>query len=193
MIIPHKTSYLIRLYQNSLFHDTTTLQSERIYVFYLLLTPILGWLKETLSRYDLEKDEIESEIYIYSAKLFKKFNPEKSSIIPYLEKHIPWEAGHLIERFERKTDKEIPYSLINTKEKTYEIQEEFYWDAKKILFEDRYVGKIFTRAEKYIILNIIAADKLDLTKSNLARLCGLSRITMIEKLKELSQLEEIRQ
>jgi hypothetical protein len=193
MTLSSKTANLMRTFANALFHKRDTPQSERIYAFYLLLRPMLSWLGETLSEYNLEKDEVESELYLFCAELFKRFNPKKSSIIPYLEKHIPWIAGHWVAKLKRNIIPEEPQGLFIESEGTCEIQEQFYWTPENILFEERYIGKSFTVSEKYVIFRILIADKSDLTQAGLARICGLSRKTMINKLKEMSsKLEEIK-
>lgn len=192
MTIPTKNADLIRTYQNAIFHKKDVPKSERIYAFYLLLRPILSWLGKTLSEYNLQRDEVESELYLFCAELFNRFNPQRSSIIPYLEKHVPWIAGHWVEKMKRTMLYEIPSGLIKTSGEPNYIQEQFYWKPENILFEERYIGKFFTRAQKYIIFKVLTADKSDLTQTGLAKLCGLSRKTMINQLKELSELEEIK-
>jgi len=192
MFISTNRANLLRTYQNALFHKINIPKSKRIYAFYLLLRPIISWLGTTLLKYNLEEDEVESELYLFCAELFNKFNPQKSSIVPYLEKYIPWIAGHWIDKFKRTILPEISSGLIDIQEEPYYIQEQFYWTPENILSEERYVGKSFTRSEKYVIYTVLRANRSELTQSNLARTCGLSRKTMINKLKEMSILEEIK-
>ena len=151
MQIPTRRQELLRKYEKGLFHTKDLPKHERLYGFYLLLRPILGWLKEELIKKGLEPDEAESELYLYSSKLFNEFNTSRSSIIPYLEKAIPWAASKLL-----RTKKE---AKITYQEEEYFLDEEFYWDPIKILIEDRYVGKMFTRSEKSVISRILSEDK----------------------------------
>lgn len=192
IIIPRDREALIKKYQNALFNNPTEPKSERIYVFYLLVRPLLDWLVDIIKSYDLNKAEIESELYIYTANLFNYYNPNKSSIIPYLKKYIPWTATHLVHKLNRQTLKE---QLNNNyiPENYYCLDEEYYWNPNKILFEERYVGKRFTTGEKYAIYRILFLDSSELTTVNLAKELGVSRITMINKLKELQELEEFKQ
>ena len=151
MQIPTRRQELLRKYEKSLFHTKDLPKHERLYGFYLLLRPILGWLKEALIEKGLEPDEAESEIFLFASYLFDKFNTNRSSIIPYLEKAIPWATAKLLRT---KKEAEITYQ-----EEEYFLDEEFYWDPIKILIEDRYVGKCFTRGEKYIILKVLAEEE----------------------------------
>lgn len=192
IIVPRHNAALIKTYQRSLFHDTQIPQSERIYTFYLLVRPLLKWLVPVFSEYNLERNEVESEIYLFCAELFKKFNPAKSSIIPYLEKYIPWTTNHWIRRLKKNNPFVSKNSPKDVQKESYTLQEQYYWHPEKILFEERYVGKVFTKAEKYVISILLTTDQADLTQSGLARIYGLSRTTMINQLKKLSKLEEIK-
>jgi hypothetical protein len=181
MLIPSARAALLRNYQSVLFSDETHPVSERRYVFYLLLQPILQWVKPILRRESLEADEIESEIFLLCAKIYDLFDSKKSSLVPYLEKQIPWSVEHLTRRFKKKVIKtySVPADSI--------IDEEFYWYMPNILIEDRYVGKVFTRAEKYIISKILTSDDDKLTQVDIAKQLGVNRITANRYLSELRE------
>ena len=191
MHIPSAQAQKLRDYQNSLFNNPTEPKSERIYVFYLLVRPHLLWLRDKLiENFHMKNCEAESEVYIFCANLFNNFNYEKSSIVPYLVKYIPWIASKLERKLTRQLLKEVPSGLINIPEKPYGIQEEYYWKVPNILLTDRYIGKSFTRSEKYVIYMILTSDSKELTKNHLARKCNIDRKTMVSKLMDLREVLE---
>lgn len=181
MLIPSARAALLRNYQSVLFHDKTHPLSERRYVFYLLLRPILEWLKSILMTKGLESAEAESELFIFCSGLFDKFDSTKSSIVPYLNKQIPWSIEHLARRFNKKEAQF--YDVIDYEE----LDEEFYWSIPNILTEDRYTGKVFTKAEKYLIFRILALDDDKLTQVDIAEQLGVNRLTANKYLLEIRE------
>jgi hypothetical protein len=185
MLIPSAQAALLRNYQTVLFHDETHPVSERRYVFYLLLRPLLQWLNPILVGKGLEPNEVESEIFLLCSSIYDKFNPAKSSIVPYLEKQIPWSIEHLARRFKKKE------ATCYSAPEQYELEEEFYWTVPSILTEDRYIGKVFTRSMRHVIYNILTSDDQDLTTEALARKMQINRLTMRKNLNEIrEQLEK---
>jgi len=188
MLIPSARANHIRNYQTALFYSPTEPKSERMYVFYLLLRPILIWVKELMiTDFLLEPSEAESELYLLCCRLFDGFDKEKSTLIPYLKKYIPWKVNHLIRKLTKNSQREVPSGLIDLPEEPYEIDEEYYWKLPNVLFTERFIGKVFTRRQKYYISKILIADDNKLTKKDLAKSCGISRTTMILRLLELEQ------
>lgn len=189
MKIPSKRQKLFKNFQDILFYkEEKYTKKEREYAFYLLLRPMLSFLEPQLKE-KLEQDEIESEFFILSIEVFRGYNKEKSSIVPYLEKYLPWYIAAFIRRVSN-TEKE-PIEMCYPEEE-YHINKDFYW--KNILLEDQYVGKCFTRGEKYIINIIINSDKTELSVSSLAKQVGIRRWRMndiLSEIKEVFKLEEI--
>lgn len=179
MLIPSARAELLRNYQSVLFHDETNPISERRYVFYLLLRPLLQWLKPILVSKGLEPAEAESELFLLCSDIYDRFNPKKSSIVPYLEKQIPWSIGRLARRFKKK-EPEFHYDTIQ-----YEMEEEFYWSTPEILIENKFVGKLFTNSEKYVISKILTSDDDKITQVDIAMQLGVSRITVNKHISEI--------
>lgn len=155
MRIPSHRQELLRKHEKNLFFTEDIPKHERIYGFYLLIRPLLDWFKEELISKGLEQDEAESETYLCAAKIYGKFDTSRSSIIPYLEKAIPWYTAKALRRFEKTKE---PYITDDIQQ--ISINEEFYWDPIKILFEERYIGKCFTRAEKWAITKVLNEEKI---------------------------------
>jgi hypothetical protein len=181
MKVPSARAELLRNYQKVLFHDDTNPLSERRYVFYLLLRPILQWLKLVLISNGLEPSEAESELFLFCCNLYTRFDSKKSSIVPYLERAIPWEINHLMRRFKRK---ELKIQDITESNK---IEEEYYWNIPDIILEKRYVGKFFTSGEKYIISKILASDDDKLTQVDIATQLGVTRVTANKYISEIRE------
>lgn len=186
MRIPSKRKQLFRNFQDALFYKDYSYQ-ERSYSFYLLLRPILEFIKVRLEGY-LESEEIESVLYLMCIDVFNNFDKDKWSIVPYLENSLPWYISKVINEHKEQN---IPVELAGEEEE-YILDEEFYW--RNILLEDTYVGKCFTRGEKYLIYNIIESDKKDLSVNALARKLNIKRWymkKMLQELKDIFKLEEI--
>jgi len=189
MLIPSARASLIKYYQDALFYNPTEPKHERQYVFYLLLRPILLWVKdEIISRSSYEPSEAESELYLLCCRLFDGFDLQKSSIIPYLNKYIPWKIAHLLRNLNKGYQKEIPSGLIAQEEEPYELQEEYYWKIPNILFTTRYVGNLFTIRQKYFIYILLMSDDNKITTKDLAESCNISRQTMKTRLLELKEV-----
>lgn len=189
MLIPSARADKIRSYQNSLFNNPTESKSERIYVFYLLIRPMLGWLKkELISEYSIEPHEAESELYILCANLFNGFDYNKSSIIPYLSKHIVWKINRLKRKLNKTILKEEPSGLnIISEHEHYTIDEEYYWSVPNILIDDKYITKLFTRSEKYIIMTILSCDNC-LTIQGIADMCEINKKTAALRLSDIREV-----
>lgn len=181
---------LFRNHETALFHSNKYSLKQRQYYFYLLLLPTLEFLKQELIDSGLTSYEVDSELFILAANLFNNYNKEKSSIVPYLEKWIPWKVREMFERIEKEKLKEEPIGLPILLEEDF-IKEEFYYN--NILFEDRWIGKSFTRQQKCFIYRIITSDNNDLTINCLSRRSKTGRkITkqILLDIKEVMQSEE---
>jgi hypothetical protein len=187
VLIPNSKKRLLRKYEATLFYREDFPEEDRLYSFYLLLRPALGWLVPDLKACGLNSDEVESELFLFIAGLFQRFDNTKSSIIPYLEKQIPWKTRDLLQTLRKNILPETPSGWCRVDE-PYEMNEEFYWRSPGILFEDRYVGKCFTRSEKYIINIILTADDSDLSQQRLADAGKIDRRKVKEILSEVGEI-----
>jgi hypothetical protein len=189
MRIPSKRQQLLRNFEQALFHSQHQVEDQR-YTFYLLIRPLLEYLKVALDGL-LEPQEVESEFFLLCSDLYNSFDKSRSSIVPYVEKALPWYISKLFKRLQ-KEKYDLSCCIADPKQEETSIEEEFYWN--NILFQDRYVGKCFTRSEKYIIYIILDSDDKNLTTTKLANRLGRKRWQMKEKLlelKEIFQQEEI--
>lgn len=183
-----RRKHLFRKYEGALFHSDSSSREDKVYGFYLLMRPLLGWAKRSLLELGLLADEAESELFILCERLFSGYNKYKSSLIPYLERQLPWQISKMFNRVKKyMCEEEVPYGLFALEEE-YELDEEFYWTTPGILFENRYIGKFFTRSEKYVISILFTADEKDLSAQGLARLCGIDRRIMKEMLNGLQEV-----
>lgn len=185
MLIPQSQAAKLRNYQNGLFHREDIPKSDRRYALYLLLRPRLGWLKSEIKKLDIESDEAESEIYLMCCRLFDRFDPTKSSIVPYLTRHIPWESSRLLRVLSKEPD--MPIGLTQSEEICY-MQEEFYWTVPHILLEDRYIGNLFTKDEKYLMYVILESDIDELNQVAIAEKTKINRRTWISRMKDLQEV-----
>ena len=178
---------LFRKYEGALFHSDTSSREDRVYGFYLLMRPLLGWVKSALLEKGLLAAEAESELFLLCESLFSRYNKHKGSLIPYLEEQTPWQVSEMLAKVNKyMCHKEIPKGLI-TLDGQYTLNEEFYWAGPNILFEDRYVGKSFTRSIRYVIFTVLVADDKKLSMQNLAETLGLCRHTIKSKLNEIKE------
>ena len=184
---------LFRKYEHVLFYSESYGFQGKNFCFYLLLRPILGWVKSSLLAKGLNNSESESELFILSTEIYMNYDRDKSSIVPYLENQLPWFVSRMIARIEKELClNEVPAGLTEI-EGTYLMDENFYWKSPSILLEDRYIGKCFTRSEKYIINTIIVSDDNKLSVQGLAKKCNMDRKRMkarLSDIKEILQMEE---
>jgi len=186
--IPARRASLIRNYESALFYEKKLPRSERLYAFYLLTRPLFDWLKTYLITLGLEPDEAESELFILAAEIFGKFDPNKSSIIPYLSRAIIWETNHLLRLLDVGDNKQAPKGLL-VSEESYHLDNEIYLKTPDILFEQKYLGKCFTKGQKYLISIILAADE-KVTRTELARKAGMERKNLRDRLEEIKTILE---
>jgi hypothetical protein len=173
MNISSSVKSLLRKYSHSLFYSNDEYPlHDRIYAFYLLIRPMLEWIVPELTFLGITSEEIESELYILIADIYQKFDSSRSSIVPYVEKAIPWHVSKLINKA-RKANSPL---LVNIDEidRTY-IDEEFYLKSPDIIFTNRYIGKYLTRSEKYFINMILSSDKNDISNRKFAKALGIER------------------
>jgi hypothetical protein len=185
--MPESRRRLFGIYVDALYSPERPLSTRR-YVFYLLLLPALGWALRALIEEGLEPDEAESEIFLLTNLLFEGYNPEKSSLLYYVESRLPWRVAELIEHIGRHKS-EIPVGLLLPIEDSYEMPDEIYLSAPQILFEDRWLAKGLSRHEKHLILRVLTEEELDCR--SLADTCQIGKSTMNNRLRDLaSRLEE---
>jgi len=185
MRIPSRRKKLFRNYEQAIFHKDYSYQ-ERSYSFYLLLRPLLEFLKDRLVG-SLEEAAAESELYLLCHKVFDSYDPSRSSIVPYLENCLDFTIGDYLKDLDlEELTEEV---LLADPGEEYTLDEEFYW--KNILFQNTYVGKCFTRGEKYIIYTIIESDEKDLSVTRLAKRLNRKRWQMKEKLLEIKEVFEL--
>lgn len=161
--------------------------NDRMYTFYLLMLPVLEWVKPSFYGLGLSKYEVETEIYLLVDRIFKNFDPDRSSLVPYLERSVKWHLDKCIRRL-LKTQVEEPAGLLLEEELVYHLSENFYWNQNNILFEERYVGKCFTRAEKYLIYRIINMDSDKLSQRKMSESLGISRENLRLRLNDLKRV-----
>jgi hypothetical protein len=182
-----RRKHLFRKYERAIFYTPETSQQDRVYAFYILLRPLLGWAKRSLMKKGLLAAEAESELFMLCEQLFREHKKYTSSIVPYLEAQIPRRVADMLSRVEKyMCPLEEPSGLVDTGGE-YALDEEFYWTVPNILWEDRYVGKCFTRSEKYLIYMILAADQRQLTAQGLAKLLKIDRRTVATMLSDLQE------
>ena len=177
--LSHKTKVLLRQYTEALFSDKWPVEKRR-YVFYLILRKELKWLMEKLLALGLEKDEIESEIYIFCCNLYDEYDITRSSIIPYLFTVLNWKAKELLEKYSK--DEEL-LSLAEAYD-SYTIENEFYLRIPNVLFETKWLLKSLSQYQKNIILKIIEVDVP--TARVLAHRCRVSKSTIATQLQNIA-------
>jgi hypothetical protein len=150
-----------------------------------ILSPKLGWLRKELSILDLEKDEIESEIFILTANLFHACKKSKYGLVSCLKKQLDWQISSLLKH---ETKVKLYFRAESTKknEPINHTQSEFYLKIPSILLENRYLGRALSRSDRYLIYRILVADDDQLSHSALARHCKVSRQTLRKKLSDLA-------
>jgi hypothetical protein len=176
MRIPSGRAKLLSSYENALFHNPTERKEERIYIFYLLVRSLFKWSRKSFKEAGLEKDEVESEFYLLAAKLFENFNKSKSSIVPYLEKRIPWYVKKRIDSLNRYCN-----NINALVDYTYDCIPEGI--SQEMLFH----GKTpFTRDDVYVISKILTLDKEDLNTSSIAKALNVNRKTVYKHLDKIA-------
>lgn len=173
----------IRKYEYSLLNNEHSYE-DRLYTLYLLLLPALKWHRNILSNLGLSKIEIESEIYLMIDSMFKKFDKEKSSLVPYLEKALDWYFSAV----KNNIDKNEILTCLEDTEDIYLLDEEFYFSVPDILYGNSYIKKYFTKAEKYLIYRILISDDDRLSERKLARDIGISRENLRNRLENIRNI-----
>ena len=186
MRLSHYTKIALRKFERSLYNPEHR-YTDRLYAFYLLLLPVVEWVKPAYLELGLSKYEVESEAFLLIDKVFRNYKKEKSSIVPYVERSIDWYLKNEIRRL-RKTSVEDPSGLMDDECGVYEIEEDYYWNHNKILFEDQYVGKCFTKGQKYLIYRIINSDCARLSNRDLAQDIEISKGTVRLLLNDLKEI-----
>lgn len=184
MRLPAKRRRLLRQYERVIFYSDHS-RPRRVYALYLLLRPILGWFYKELCALGLEQYEAESEIYILVDRLHGSFNSKKSSIIPYLERYIPWKTADTLERLRGKPHIEVP--LDGQEETLYNLSNEIYLSIPNVLFEDKWLLRGLQRSEKYLIFLMLSGDADELTQARLAHRAGIGRKKMRTMLNNLQE------
>jgi hypothetical protein len=152
-------------------------------VFYVLLRPALGWVEDSLLNAGLEPDEVESELFLLTARLFRDFDPLRSSIIPYLEKYVPWKVAALLRQI--TPPPETPVGLLSLEE-TYEMEFEPGLSAPGFIFEDRWLARNLSQRDKHLILKILTVDEPRVR--NLSDACKVSKSTIASNLQNVADI-----
>ena len=191
MRLPSKMKALLRRYEEVLFWDRGPARRDKLHGFYKLLKPTLGWLEDGLGALGLSALEVDSEIYIFCCDVYDGFDRRRSSIIPYLERFMPWYVRQLYERLESARLQEEPCGLTIGEWDT-SLDEAFCW--QNMILNDSWVGKCFTRGQKYLIYVILTSDDKELSQRALARTLDMDvrrTRTMIKQLRNKLTMEEI--
>ena len=183
MKLPHKTKKTLRNYTNALFHQKKWPVSKRRYVFYLILKSSLGWIKDSLLTAGLEEDEAESEIFLLTTRLFTDYNPNKSSIVPYIERYLSWKVADLINKYKKEQTLSAEFLCI---ENSYEIESEFYLTIPGFLFEERWLAKSLSQFQKHLILKVLSTDST--SARSLANNCLLGKSTVCKQLQDIADI-----
>lgn len=186
MKIPHKKKERINKIQHLMTSDLVLLKTKK-YIFYKIILDLLDWVLDEIKKYDLEKDEIKSEVFILSCRLYNNFDETKSSLIPFLEQHIDWELARLFKKLKKETilQEQVPKKYTNS------LPEEVYIKLpESLFFEDRFLGKVFTTSEKYVIQEILSEEHINYL--NLSEKSGIDRRTIKDKVDSIkNKLEEL--
>lgn len=183
ILIPSQIANQIRDKETLLFFkDSLSLAAKRK-IFFYLIRPLLDWLFDRIKEnYNLEDNEIESELFIYSCKLFHSFDKSKSSIVPYLQKYIIFYAQKLETKLNKST---LNKETLVCKEKFTFLNDDFI--LLNILFESRFEGRYFTNKEKYIINRILELEDSKISRINIAKSLKINIKTcnkLLDNLKE---------
>ena len=159
---------------------------ERLNLFFVILKPALWWVKRRLVENGLVKDEITSEFYLLCNTILKRYDPAKSSLIPYLLYAVPQAVSKLIDSVAPKGHESLLLEI--TEENQYVMMDEIYLSTPALLFEDRWLLKNLQRSQKSIINNIIASESDDLNIKKLANSSGFSHTKMYRCISELADI-----
>lgn len=156
---------------------------DRLYTLYLILYNKLQLLKSQFEISTLEPDEIQSELFLLCDDLYKKYDRTRSSLVPYIEKYIYILPTHTIAGLKKRYSSE---KISLTEEEISTTLSECYFSAPNILFENKYIGRILDRSEKYILYKIILMDE-EPSERNISKEIGLSRENTRQRLKEIKR------
>lgn len=179
--IPQKRKALLRSYASVLFYSDEWALSSKRYIFYVLLRPVLDWVKDSLVSAGLEPEEAESEIFLLSARLFKDYDPHQWSIVPYLERHVPWKVSSLLQKVEPPP--EVPVGLLK-QEGSYEMEFEPGLSVPGFIFEDKWLARNLSQRDKHLILKILTVDEPRVR--NLSDACKVSKSTVANNLQNVA-------
>lgn len=160
--------------------------NDRLYAFYLLMLPVLEWVKPSFYGIGLSNEETETEVFLMVNNIFNGYNSDKSSLVPYVENSIKWQLDKCIRRL-LKTRVEEPSGFL-LEDDSYFLEENYYWNGNKVLFEDRYIGKCFTRSEKYLIHKIINTSSDRLSHRLMSEDFKISRENLRLRLNDLKEV-----
>lgn len=152
--LPERRKNLIRNYSRAIL-DKSHPASERHYILYLLLRPVLEWAVKALQDRNLEKEEAENEIYLMVYDLFKKYDRTRSSLSVYIERQIVWAVSAMLDRHTKYKDTPVGLDIDLG---YYEMPDEIYLSIPNFLIEKRWLAKDLSFSEKNLILNVLTAD-----------------------------------
>jgi hypothetical protein len=163
--------------------------TKRNLFYHELRYHLLDWLIPKIKELDYEDAEINSELFLFSCRLYKEYDQSKSSLVPYLESRMDWKIANL---FSRRLNKRPPILKEPFyKDYSYEMDNEVYLSSpSSILFENRYLGKVFTSSLKCVIQELLEEDRLNYL--NLSQKLGISSFLLKIKVEKIrSKLEEM--
>lgn len=140
--------------------------------------------KNLINSISLSSEELDSELYICCYNIYKRYDPTRSSLVPYLANGIVWELEKLQKRLKKTELKEF----LKKKKRTncYYMQEEYYLDPLKILKETKYL-KNFTKVDKFLILGMLLSENNELSKEKFAKKYKVTRPTMTRLINQLKE------
>jgi len=157
--------------------------SDRLYTLYLILYENLQLLKSQFDTTLMEPDEIQSELFLLCDDLYRKYDRRRSSLVPYVEKYIYILHTQTIAGLKKRYTSE---KIVLTEDENSNNLSECYFSAPNILFENKYIGRILDRSEKYILYKIILMDE-EPSERNVSKEIGLSRENTRQRLKEIKR------
>ena len=182
MLIPRKIEKNLRRFE----HGLLSVNHENKYKgFYLVIRPLLKWVKPHLEKEGLEPYEAESELYIISCDLLDGFNPDKSSLVPYICRQSVWYIKKHAEKVKRYTREK--FVELKDYDISYEYDNEFYLSVPFLLREEKYIARHLTRGERYITSKILESDKQSLSQAKLAGILNIERATLKTLLNNIAE------
>jgi hypothetical protein len=150
-----EVSGCVKYYQKALYHDLVGTESERRYAFWLVVRPAFKIAKTILIDDGLEPDEAESEIFIAIANLFKKFDPQRSSLITYINNYGLDRVLGLHKKLKKTNRQYVSWEDFEKLLSPYEVNDDFSLRIDNILFHNKMLPKDLTHLDRYAISKML--------------------------------------